>query len=85
MDSVARCLSPRDFKTVLGSMPIGLNDTYRHMLANIPSEHRSGAFRLLQFLVHAKRPVTISEAIDVIIEVNKEYQGLELGHYATRL
>ncbi|KAL3587367.1 hypothetical protein FPOAC2_13553 [Fusarium poae] len=31
------------------------------MLHNIPSEYKSGAIRLLQFLVYAKRPLSLSE------------------------
>ncbi|RYC82126.1 hypothetical protein BFJ63_vAg14987 [Fusarium oxysporum f. sp. narcissi] len=79
LDSLARCLSPRDIKTALGSLPRDLNETYRRMLANIPPEHRPGAIRLLQFLVHTKRPLKVIEAIEVIAtQADQEPRGFNI-------
>ncbi|KAF9770460.1 hypothetical protein IL306_012005 [Fusarium sp. DS 682] len=36
------------------------------MLINIPPEYKRGAIRLLQFLIHTKRPLKVLEAIEVI-------------------
>ncbi|SPJ83699.1 related to ankyrin repeat [Fusarium torulosum] len=66
LDSLARCLSPRDIKTALNTLPQDLKETYRRILDGIPSEYKHDAIRLLQFLVHAKRPLKVSEAVEVI-------------------
>ncbi|KIL93604.1 hypothetical protein FAVG1_03586 [Fusarium avenaceum] len=66
LDSLARCLSPRDIKTTLNTLPQDLKETYRRILEGIPSEYKRDAIRLLQFLVHAKQPLKVSEAIEVI-------------------
>ncbi|KAM0225546.1 hypothetical protein ACHAQD_001483 [Fusarium lateritium] len=66
LDSLARCLSPRDIKTALNTLPRDLKETYRRILEGIPAEYKNDAIRLLQFLVHAKRPLKVSEAIEVI-------------------
>ncbi|KAI5465093.1 ankyrin repeat-containing domain protein [Mariannaea sp. PMI_226] len=62
--------------TALGSLPSDLNETYSRMLQNIPIEFQSGAIRLLQFLVYAKRPLMLSEAVEVIAtEIDREPRG----------
>ncbi|KAK7428247.1 hypothetical protein QQZ08_005313 [Neonectria magnoliae] len=63
---LAKCLSPHDIKTALESLPRDLDETYSRMLQSIPLTYKSGAIRLLQFLVYAKRPLKLSEAIEVI-------------------
>jgi hypothetical protein len=59
-------LSPRDIKSALNTLPQDLKETYRRIFDGIPSEYKRDAIRLLQFLVHAKRPLRVSEAIEVI-------------------
>ncbi|KAM5521098.1 hypothetical protein FOXYSP1_14988 [Fusarium oxysporum f. sp. phaseoli] len=79
LDSLARCLSPRDIKIALKSLPRDLNETYCRMLKNIPPEYRRGAIRLLQFLVYTKRPLTLAEAIEVIAtEIDQEPRGFDV-------
>ncbi|KAF4342866.1 Pfs NACHT and ankyrin domain protein [Fusarium beomiforme] len=49
------------------------------MLQNIPSEYRSSAIRLLQFLVYTKRPLTLVEAIEVVAtEIDREPRGFDV-------
>ncbi|KAF9777843.1 hypothetical protein IL306_004302, partial [Fusarium sp. DS 682] len=49
------------------------------MLQNIPSEYKSSAIRLLQFLVHTRRPLTLPEAIEVIAtEIDQEPRGFDV-------
>ncbi|KAF9775190.1 hypothetical protein IL306_006728 [Fusarium sp. DS 682] len=49
------------------------------MLENIPSEYKRDAIRLLQFLVHTKRPLTLPEAVEVLAtEVNQEPRGFNV-------
>ncbi|KAH7190158.1 hypothetical protein DER44DRAFT_844823 [Fusarium oxysporum] len=79
MQSLARCLSPKAIKAALGSLPRDLNETYYRMLHNIPSDYKSGAIRLLQFLVYAKRPLSLSEAIEVLAtQIDQEPRGFDV-------
>jgi hypothetical protein len=49
------------------------------MLYNIPSEYKSGAIRLLQFLVYAKRPLSLSGAIEVLAtQIDQEPRGFDV-------
>ncbi|KAK7570935.1 hypothetical protein V3481_019026 [Fusarium oxysporum f. sp. vasinfectum] len=76
LESLARCLSPAAIEKDLKSLPSNLNETYRRMIQNIPSEYKSDAIRLLQFLVHAKWPLKLPDAVEVIAtEINQEPRG----------
>ncbi|EXA53719.1 hypothetical protein FOVG_01436 [Fusarium oxysporum f. sp. pisi HDV247] len=80
LESLARCLSPKAIKIALKSMPRDLNETYYRMLQNIPSEYKSSAIRLLQFLVYTKRPLTLAEAIEVIAtDIDQEPRGFDVN------
>ncbi|KAM6516681.1 hypothetical protein FALCPG4_014855 [Fusarium falciforme] len=51
------------------------------MLQNIPSTYKSGAIRLLQFLVYAKRPLKLSEAVEVIAtQIDREPRRFHVGN-----
>uniref|UniRef100_A0A0D2YDA8 NACHT domain-containing protein n=1 Tax=Fusarium oxysporum (strain Fo5176) TaxID=660025 RepID=A0A0D2YDA8_FUSOF len=79
LESLARCLSPKAIKAALGFLPRDLNETYRRMVQNIPSEYKSGAIRLLQFLVYAKRPLSLSETIEVLAtQIDQEPRGFDV-------
>ncbi|KAF5240077.1 hypothetical protein FOXYS1_15472, partial [Fusarium oxysporum] len=76
LETLAGCLSPADIEIALRSLPNDLNETYRRMIQNIPSEYKSSAIRLLQFLVYTKRPLTLPEAVEVVAtEINQEPRG----------
>ncbi|KAI9162805.1 Ankyrin repeat and KH domain-containing protein [Paramyrothecium foliicola] len=66
LSSLAKCPSPNAIRKTLSSLPRDLNATYRGMLNSIPSDFKSDAIRLLQFLVHSETPLRISEAIEII-------------------
>ncbi|KAK1958640.1 purine and uridine phosphorylase, partial [Colletotrichum sublineola] len=74
LDSLAKCLHPQAIKAALRNLPRDLNETYQRMLQSIPTDLKDDAFRLLQFLVHAKRPLTVSEAVDVIATLIEKSQ-----------
>ncbi|EXL65535.1 hypothetical protein FOPG_18241 [Fusarium oxysporum f. sp. conglutinans race 2 54008] len=79
LESLARCLSPKAIMIALRSLPRDLNETYRRMVQNIPSEYKSSAIRLLQFLVYTKRSLTLAEAIEVIAtEIDREPRGFDV-------
>ncbi|KAL2201539.1 hypothetical protein P885DRAFT_26407 [Corynascus similis CBS 632.67] len=66
LDSLAICMSPRAIENALGSLPRNLDETYCRMIQSIPGDIEKDAIRLLQFLVHTKRPLAVSEAVEVI-------------------
>lgn len=47
-------------------MPRDLEQTYERMFESIPKKLRSDNIRLLQFLVHSKRPLSLAEVKEVI-------------------
>lgn len=49
------------------------------MIASIPTELKNDAIRLLQFLVHSKRPLKLAEAKEVIAtQIENESRGLDI-------
>ena len=51
----------------LKSLPKTLEETYARILASIDGNYRYYAIRLLQFITYSKRPLTIQEAVDVLV------------------
>ncbi|KAK4175394.1 hypothetical protein QBC36DRAFT_331536 [Triangularia setosa] len=77
--SLAKCMSPRDIETALETLPWDLNETYQRMLQNIPANLKKDAIRLLQFLVHGKRPLTLREAVEIIAtQTDEEPRSFDL-------
>ncbi|KAK4198015.1 Pfs, NACHT and ankyrin domain protein [Triangularia verruculosa] len=66
LDSLARCPHEAAIEKALASLPRNLEETYRRMIQRIPAELEKDAIRLLQFLVHSKRPLKLSEVNEVI-------------------
>ncbi|KAJ5740916.1 Pfs NACHT and Ankyrin domain protein [Penicillium malachiteum] len=66
LDSLARCRHEADLEKALTSLPRNLNETYSRMMDSIPAELKNDSIRLLQFLVHSKRPLKVAEAKEVI-------------------
>ncbi|KAF4963014.1 hypothetical protein FSARC_8924 [Fusarium sarcochroum] len=80
LENLARCLSPKDIKTTLRSLPRDLDGTYCRILQSIPLEYKCAAIRLLQFLIYTKRPLKVSEAIKVIAtQIEQEPQGFDIN------
>ncbi|KAK6496051.1 hypothetical protein TWF481_002076 [Arthrobotrys musiformis] len=66
LDVLENCLDYRTLRKALKSLPGTLDETYARILRNIPEEYKQGTIRILQFLMHSERPLTIEEAIDII-------------------
>ncbi|KAK1971909.1 ankyrin [Colletotrichum sublineola] len=49
------------------NLPKDLEETYKRMLSNIPKRDKDNAIRLLQFLVHTRRPLMLGEAIEILV------------------
>ncbi|KAE8371840.1 Pfs, NACHT and ankyrin domain protein [Aspergillus bertholletiae] len=67
LDILQKCLDLRMLRQSLGSLPNTLQETYARILAGIDEDYRLYAIRLLQFLTYSERPLTIQEAVDVIV------------------
>ena len=79
LDSLARCHHQAAVERALASLPRNLDETYRRMIDSIPRELKSDAIRLLQFLVHSGRPLTLSEAKEIIAtQIDNEPRGFSI-------
>jgi hypothetical protein len=66
LDSLENCLHLGALRKALASLPETLDETYSRILTSI-KEHREDAIKILQFLTFSERPLTIEEAVDVIV------------------
>ncbi|KAI8665751.1 NACHT domain-containing protein [Fusarium sp. Ph1] len=79
LDSLARCRHEAAIEEALLSLPQSLEDTYRRMIECIPTELKTDAIRLLQFLVHSERPLRLAEAKEVIAtQIENESRGFNI-------
>ncbi|KAH7201175.1 ankyrin repeat-containing domain protein [Fusarium oxysporum] len=79
LDTLARCRHEAAIEEALASLPRNLEDTYRRMIQCIPTELKTDAIRLLQFLVHSKRPLKLAEAKEVIAtQIENESRGFDI-------
>ncbi|KAL3297492.1 Pfs NACHT and Ankyrin domain protein [Colletotrichum asianum] len=76
LDSIARCLSPNEVERTLDRLPATLEETYNRMLQSIPEDYWKIAIRLLQFVVFAKRPLTLKEAVEIVATNVEDEQPL---------
>jgi hypothetical protein len=66
LDSLENCLDSEEIETALDSLPQDLYETYNRMLDRIPARRKQKSIRLLQFLSHSEKPITVQEAVDII-------------------
>ncbi|OWT42644.1 Pfs, NACHT and Ankyrin domain protein [Pochonia chlamydosporia 170] len=79
LDSLARCPHEVAIEKALASLPRDLKETYQLMMERIPTELKKDAERLLQFLVHLKRPLKLAEAKEVIAtQIEDEPRGFDV-------
>ncbi|KXJ84981.1 Pfs, NACHT and ankyrin domain protein [Microdochium bolleyi] len=79
LESLAQCLHETAVERALASLPHDLNETYGRMLEVIPAELKHDALRLLQFLVHSKRPLRLAEAVEVLAtQIEGEIAGFNV-------
>ncbi|KAJ5319626.1 uncharacterized protein N7506_012330 [Penicillium brevicompactum] len=55
-----------DIEKALKSLLRDLNKTYKRLFESIPIELKNNAIRLLQFLIHSKRSLTLAKVKEVI-------------------
>lgn len=66
LETLAKCQHIAAVKAALSDLPADLDKTYARMIDSIPSNLRSDAFRLLHFILHSHRPLSLAEAIEVV-------------------
>src|SRR6201996_4419972 len=63
---VLRHCFPTNLRRILEELPKSLDETYKHILNNINNANREHAYRLLQCLAVASRPLRVEELADVL-------------------
>lgn len=66
LDDLKNTLNVKMLEMTLKSLPRTLEENYSRVIGEIDEEHKVYALRVLQWLVHSKRPLTIAEMIDVL-------------------
>ena len=66
LDSLRNCLSLQELRNALNSLPKTLDDTYARILCDIDERHYQYAFKILQWLAYAGRPLKLTELAEVI-------------------
>lgn len=72
LDALADHVLPHRLFQALDRLPKTLNETYKRILYGIREEDRPDSIRILQFLLYAKRPLSIEEAVDILAVVPGE-------------
>lgn len=67
IDSLKRCICPRDVRDVLKNLPKTLDDFYARTLRGIDESYRPMTIRALQWLTFSKRPLLIEELAEVVL------------------
>jgi ankyrin repeat protein len=67
LDILRECLDLKRLEEMLSSLPKTLEETYARILGTISENYWHYTIRILQFLTYSERPLTVREAVDVII------------------
>lgn len=66
------CHSPRSVRQALKSLPKTLDETYARILCNIKEDEGQYALRILYWLTHSVRPISLAELAEaVVVDVNE--------------
>ncbi|KAH0425414.1 hypothetical protein CcaCcLH18_10962 [Colletotrichum camelliae] len=66
LQSLENCLDVEMVETALDTLPQTLNETYDRILTHVPPNHKTRTLRLLQFLVHSRRPLTLQQTAEML-------------------
>lgn len=66
LDMLKDCLSPKEIRDALKSLPQNLDETYVRILERMRPQYKRYTTRLLQFLTYSDRPLRIEEAVDAV-------------------
>lgn len=65
-DALQKCLSLSALRKTLGSLPKTLDETYERILLSIPDEYSDYAIRILHWLTHSLRPLSLDELSEIV-------------------
>ena len=65
--SLSKCLSQKDVRNALSSLPRTLDETYERILVNIPIDYQSKALAALQWIIYSVDKLTLNQISDAII------------------
>lgn len=87
LDELRKCLTPKELRRALSSLPKTLDDTYARILYNINERHSADAFKILQWLVYSARPLLLEEVAEVAaVEIEKNIDSIrKIGFASQRL
>lgn len=66
LDALQKCLNLSALRKTLGSLPKTLDETYERILLNIPDEYSDYAMRILHWLTHSLRPLSLDELSEIV-------------------
>jgi len=66
LDALQKCLNLSPLRKTLGSLPKTLDETYERILLNIPDEYSDYAIRILHWLTHSLRPLSLDELSEIV-------------------
>jgi len=66
LDALQKCLNLSALRKTLGSLPKTLDETYERILLNIPDEYSDYAIRILHWLTHSLRPLSLDELSEIV-------------------
>jgi hypothetical protein len=67
LDALQSCLNLPALRKALSTLPKSLDETYARILCNIPEDQSDHALRILQWLTHSLRPLTLKELAETIV------------------
>jgi ankyrin repeat protein len=65
--SLSKCLSQKDVRNALSSLPRTLDETYERILVNIPIDYQSKALTALQWIIYSLEELSLDQVSDAII------------------
>ena len=66
LDRIQKCLKPSAVRTILGSLPKTLGETYTNIIARIDEEYLSDALTIFQWLIYSRRVLRLDEIAEVL-------------------
>ena len=72
LDSLKTCHNPRSVRQALKSLPKTLDDTYARILCKINEDESQYALRILYWLSHSMRPISLAELAEAVVVDVKE-------------
>ena len=66
LDALRHCINLAGLRKALADLPKNLDETYGHILANVPDNYAKDALSVLRWLCVCKRPLRLEEVADTL-------------------